>query len=76
VIEVKLKDLGELSDRFNLQMPKGMFLCTRDKERDNVMTIGWGFIGRRIAEPIEGRRTAALCHKPSKLRRKSLHWPA
>lgn len=47
-----LKKLGQVSDSFNLQLPKGAFLCARDGEKDNVMTIGWGSIGFMWGKPV------------------------
>ncbi|HBN83367.1 MAG TPA: flavin reductase [Clostridiales bacterium] len=47
-----LKRLGQISDSFNLQMPKGVFLSARDEDKDNVMTIGWGSIGVMWGKPV------------------------
>lgn len=47
-----LKRLGQVSDSFNLQLPKGVFLNTRHEDKDNVMTIGWGFIGVMWGKPV------------------------
>lgn len=43
------------------QLPKGAFLCSKDGDKDNVMSIGWGAFGSMWGRPI-----VIVCVRPSR----------
>ncbi len=47
-----MKKIDDISNLFNAQLPKGVFLNCRHQGIDNTMTIGWGSIGVMWGKPV------------------------